>query len=932
MDIVPRADHLDGRWSAVLSLRREMQKIGTPNDTSPADSTIDPGRTVDAPTLALLKSPYYPFTLCEEAPASYIPPPVPFDVNEEISRLRDLLCAVQSELDVYRMQLNGANAGDTADGLLTPSAVVTFLNDSIPYMDLAWGISSLQWFHLWVLSHSISGLRTAIEQLEYVLTDHGQALPESAEVIEENIRQCPFPMAVDRVEKDRKAVIQLERERLNSKSRTYRDRVSSSVITAVTSPFLSAEEKYMYQELFNETEYRMQTHHLAKMKNRVSRGSSVVNSSTMSGVNSSLVRSSLTVFYPEIHTTVEDALLTLDREEEMITKLIRTIQERKAANIRFDKSEVEKEASRRAQITVYGCLLSDEQLMSIQQNAVRTFLMDYQGWVGHLNFGSHDDLMAKLSEFSGEHGRWPAPEPTSYYTVYQERFQAQNNYGTTWQRGGDVKNAELGSFAGEFLRREHGVNNSSGISSVATDDGDLHHTGTGMRVLDSGVSSAPSSSSNSGVSESLFALLQGVFQKRNRENPSFYPSSLNRLWMIFAVRLATQNFVHLKWDPSTFLHESDTCENTLRRMVNSSSSVLLSNGSEVISVLFKIIQCLCNVLLRKPYSSFMYEVAYINVPPLYTKDSLTSSASDSFLTSFEVSQWAALLDALWFQIDPSNQANGGFLEDTNLQSLPSVRFFKLSAATFSKPMLQLFYGVDENQGGTTVYTVREIAEKPLTFLRTAEDRYRFAFQLFSAFQKLENAGILSFYACRVHEVPFVQLVDVVFVYCHSEGGRDCWDSFGLLPPAAVELKRMEVGRNTSLPTSPNSYSSPINFSSVLLQVGDVLTFLSTVPKPVLSLMYYYGEMLREQGFWEVENNVVPHAFIASYSYPMNMNDETLNLPLSSPKQSPQAGVTSPGALVASSHRQLAGAVMRQLKEIMKSEENPEKYEATSPQS
>lgn len=37
-------------------------------------------RTLDNPTLSLLKSVNYPFSLCEEAPPSYTPPSVPFDV------------------------------------------------------------------------------------------------------------------------------------------------------------------------------------------------------------------------------------------------------------------------------------------------------------------------------------------------------------------------------------------------------------------------------------------------------------------------------------------------------------------------------------------------------------------------------------------------------------------------------------------------------------------------------------------------------------------------------------------------------------------------------------------------------------------------------------------------------------------------------------
>lgn len=949
MDIVPRSEYMDEGWSRILSLRQELQKIGSSGDASQVDSTIDPGRTVDGPTLALLKSPYYPFTLCEEAPASYFPPPVPFDVNEEISRLRELLRAVQSELDAHRAYLNGMSATGPEDNPLTSNTVVSFLNDCIAYMDLAWGISSLQWFHRWVLSHSISGLWTATEQLEYVLTDNGQSLPDSAEVIEKSIRKCPFPMAVDRVEKDRKAVIQLERSRLNSKSRTYRDRVSPSVITAVTSPFLNAEEKYLYQELYNETEYCMQTHHLAKMKSRASRGSSVANSFSMNAGSTSLVRGSNSFFDPEVHFTIDDALLTLKREEEMIKKLIHTIRERRTQNVRFDKSELEKEASRTAQITVYGCLLSDERLMSTQLDAVRSFLVDYQCWIGGLNFLSHDDLMTKLSEFSGEHGKWPAPEPTSYYTVYQERFHTQKDHQPGWQGGEDGFNSTLHSAPLHPVNEEQAARNTIGASSVSRSrtsqkicekscGENFYFTETGNppvngvlkpsegscsgeseRSKDSIKSPLSSSMLNVEFSQSVFALLEQFSKNGREENSNLASDSLNRLWMIRAVRLATQNFFYMVWDPSNFLREMGTYEITFRQLINSSSSLRLFNASSAISALLKVIQCLCQVLLQKPYATSMYEVAYIRIPPLNAGDSSRFSDSGSSLSSFEISQWGALLDALWFQVDPSGQANGGFLDVAQHQSLPSIRFLKLSAAIFSDSMLHLFYEVGKSQGGATVYTVREVAEKSLTFLRSVQDRCRFALQLFSAFQKIENAGILSFYACRVNEVSLVQLINVVFVYCHNEGSRDCWDSFGLLPPAAVELKRMEVAR-TSLPlSSPHSYDSPVNFSSVVLQMGDVLTFLASFPKPVMSLVYYYGETLREQGFWEIENNVVPHAFIASSSHPLNMSDEYINQPPSIRSGSLSKTDSPPAALAASSHRHLTSAIMRQINEIMKNE-------------
>lgn len=946
MEELPRASDLEERWSTILHYRQHMRKIGDLYDVSHPENSIDPGRTVDGPTLTLLKSPQYPFSLCEEAPASYIPPPVPFDVNEELSRLEELIHEVQVELDAHRDYLKDAKAQGTVDGLLHSDVVLTFLNDSIAYMDLAWGISSLKWFHHWVLSHSISGLLNATEQLEYVLTDYGQSLPQSVEMIEENMRRCPFPMAVGRLENDRKLVIQLERARLNSKSRTYRDGVSSRVLTATASPYLNVEEKYMYQEVYNETEYCMQAHNLAKMKDRASRGSSTVHSSTMSGRHTALVKTSYSFVEPEISTVVDEAHQALDREEEMLKKLIDTIGDRKARNIRFDKSELEKEASRMAQITVYGCVLSDEQLMSGQLDAVLSFLTDYQNWIDSFNFESHDALMEKLREFSGEKGRWPAAQPTSYYATYQKRFQQQRNLVSNFQGGGYVSSVGLQSSPGKSLK-EDSVSRSAANTSTASgshmerDAGAqstsaiLGSTGTSIRedgLVDSFEEQYAngrrrggddgSTSSQALFSQSFFSLLEGICQHGKEGDRNFSSDSFCRKWMIFAVRLATQNFYLKSWDPLLFLRQKDTSEDTLYQLVRSSSSERITAFSSSVAVVFKVIQCLCQALLQNPSATSMYEVAYITVPPTSTYDPSKKSISASDLSSVELAQWGALLDVLWFQADPTGQANGGLFLGTEQSVLPIVHFLKLSAASFSNAILQLFYKVDETQGrGATVYTVREVAEKPLSFVRSPQDRSQFAIQLFLALQKVENAGILSFYACRLEEIYPVELVDVIFVYCHAEAGRQCWDRFGLLPPAAVALKRIEVGKNSSPPFSSHCYEVPAPFSSVVLQMGDILTFLGTVPNPVLSLIYFYGETLREQAFWEIENSVVPHAFIGCSSYPTNMSEVSIKSSRGNQLEFASGDEKPAAAFSASSHRQLAGVIIRQLQEIVKTEGN-----------
>eukprot|EP00796_Vickermania_ingenoplastis_P008420 gene8420-5900_t len=899
MDVAPRAEDVDGKWNEIQNLRRHMQDTSAVRD-SEKRQTIHPGRTVDGPTLGLLKSPNYPFTLCEEAPASYVPPPVPFDVDEEVSRLRDLVLEVQDDLEGYSRSMQDPSVAEEPSVVgLSPEQITLFLNESIPFVELAWGISSLQWFQRWVLSHSISALWTAKEQLEYVLTDNGQSLPRSVEEIEFHTQKCPFPMAVDRLEKDRKAVIQLERSRLHSASRTYRERVPASVVTAATTPYMTAEEKYVYQEIFNETEHRMQTLHLARMKDRASRGNSALNTSRASVRQTSLIqRTSISLSEPEIQLSTAEALHALEEEEHVLRDLIQSITERKRKNIRFDKSEIEQETSRSAQITVYGCLASDENLMSAQVHACDEFLTEYEEWLRCYGLVSHDNLMAKLSEMSGEIGKWPAPQPGGH-DHHHHHPSARVNESVEDKKG---ENTSRGR-APQPSQQAH-VNVKGSSVTNQPPNGLIGDDTVPARPRSPPVKRVTKSSHGGSVAQILFGLLEQM-QSALSDSNGGAPSSkaINRMWFIQALRVATTNFMYGVWEPRVVLSQSHQIEEELQRLVTGASGQQASGGA-----LIQIISCLCEALAVQRSSSCTYDVVSLHVP--------TVEDFSAPLGNADVAFWGALLDALWFQVDPSGDSNGGLLPPgEHAPTSGRATFLNLCGAALAKPSLHLFYSVD--QGQCAAYTLREVVEKPMECATTDAGRMHLMLEVMSAFQQVENVGVLSFYACRVDECALVPLSDTVFVYMDEKSGEEAVAYIGLLPPPAVALRRFQAAQRATLPEKV--YNSPINFSSIGLQLGDLLCFAGTTPNPPISSVYYYGETLREQSFWEMENKVVPHAFVALPSHPLNMGTLRLGRPLSIQRDTMAAAGAPSSAAAAPRQRQLTAAILRQLKYVRDTE-------------
>lgn len=432
MALVPQTEELQREVETVQQLRRALHDayivesaLGrrSARETKKAPGAMEVHRTVDAPTLNVLKAPNYPFTLCEEAPPSYVPPPVPYDVEGEIDSLKQRVLQVQEDFQRYEKQVSRA-----ANAPLSRSQVIDFFSHNATYAEMAWEVSSLQWFYRWVLSHSISHLWNCKEQLEYVLTEGGQELPQTAEEMDWCLQELPFSAAVSVLDTDRQAVVAQERRRLRSVSRTFRDRLPSEAVTIATSCYLTAEEKYMYQEFFNQSEHMLLLLNHTLMLNKANSGlihdgqqhhgqqSSAVgmlSNSLTSAPRGASAESGAVMVAPdsmvgEMETSVlaEETRSAVAAEQEVITTLMKTIRERQQRDEFFDVSEAEYQHSRTAQIAVYGCVLSDMSLMGQQMSLAAEFVERYEGWLQLRGFQTHEELMSELSRRSGGTA-WP---------------------------------------------------------------------------------------------------------------------------------------------------------------------------------------------------------------------------------------------------------------------------------------------------------------------------------------------------------------------------------------------------------------------------------------------------------------------------------------------------------------------------------------------
>ncbi|CAD2215585.1 hypothetical protein ADEAN_000304000 [Angomonas deanei] len=434
MALVPLEEDLTNQIHQVQQRRKLLhdatvvEETGKGKSKSPSPSAApvkqEPPRTVDGPTLNDLKSPNYPFLLCEEAPPSYIPPPVPFDVEGEVDILKQKVLQVQQEFTKYEKKLkkegrvarsektgevNETGAKKTA---LSEEQIVEFFSLSTNFAELAWAVSTLIWFYRWVLSHSISHLWNCKESLEYALQDNNQPLPTTSEEMDAALEQFPFTQAVSILDNDRSATIAQERRRIRSVSRTFKDGLPAIAVNAATSSYLSTEEKYMYQEFFNQSEHLMLLLNHAKLLEKSqaalkSRGGSAGGSNSR---DPSLDAQTGALMTEEdmmnVRMLTEDAMSAMGAEEQVIESLIDTIADRKKNGVAFDVSPEERERSRTAMVAVYGCVVSDMRLMGEQMSVAAEFLNKYEGWLRFYGLGGHDPLMERLSKITGGN-YWP---------------------------------------------------------------------------------------------------------------------------------------------------------------------------------------------------------------------------------------------------------------------------------------------------------------------------------------------------------------------------------------------------------------------------------------------------------------------------------------------------------------------------------------------
>lgn len=388
-------------------------------------------RTVDAPALAVLKSVNYPFSVCEEAPASYVPPAVPFDVASEVELMRAGVERVQASLRQRLRQLGKNREEDEDDDKEKREEVLQALESDAEYASLAWGVSSLQWFYRWVLTHSISHLWNVKEAVEFVLSEDDAPLPTSPREMDLALAACPFSEAINVLDNDRIRVVAAERTKLSAAAEAGRlpgqAGLPGIAVTAATSSYLTDEEKVAYQAFFNQSEHLLLLLNHAVMLDRAageedeqkqqqqeennnnnknkkkpqgspspSRGSGVLT-----------VGPAATGGFEDTEALASEARAALAAEADTIAEMLSRIDERRKQNIRFVPSQEERKRSRLALLSVYGCVLSDLNIMGTEIDTAAAFFADYTAWLRGLAFESHDALMRSLSQRAGG-TRWPA--------------------------------------------------------------------------------------------------------------------------------------------------------------------------------------------------------------------------------------------------------------------------------------------------------------------------------------------------------------------------------------------------------------------------------------------------------------------------------------------------------------------------------------------
>lgn len=975
MALVPQTQELRQEVENVQQLRRSLHDAYIVESTMgrrPAAVSNKPPpamevhRTVDAPTLSVLKSPNYPFTLCEEAPPSYVPPPVPYDVEGEIESLKQRVLLVQEDFQNFQAQNSRGGAP------LKRSQVLDFFSHNATYAEMAWEVSSLQWFYRWVLSHSISHLWNCKEQLEYVLTENDQTLPQSVEEMDLCLQELPFSAAVSILDTDRQSVVAQERRRLRSVSRTFRDRLPVEAVTAATSCYLTPEEKYMYQEFFNQSEHMLLLLNHTLMLNQANsnlvkgshhgnlNGAAGLLSNSQSSIRGGSLDSGAVMVAAEsaigeMDTTglTEETLNAVLAEEEVIATLMKTIRERQQRDECFDVSEEEQQRSRTAQIAVYSCLLSDMSLMGEQMRIAAEFIERYEDWLKLRGFQTHEELMSELSKLSGG-TPWPSmniygdcspddghdhfvPPTEEMMTRYPRPTDGDNARGDAYTQFDSSKGphaptsrnllARAAPVRPEAKTEEKGSKTratppaaaaaakaapvspisppaaATQVSSVASARSVPSQSPKKTPVPVSGVAAVKTSPAANNAaalrpshnSETAYTFY-GLLEQAAAVCPPKDDAAVARLWLIAAVRFTIVKVLRREWDiTATAKDIAQAEEELLGALRRSGVYARLTATAAALCVVTQEVARLC--VARCEMRSLTVEVpVVVHVPE--DADDYAQAVAD-VMNPVERERWGCVVDALWFQADPSGLANGGLL----LQPVPGEGSVSALSCTIRGSVLHFLYieAIDappapQNRCVASInlrYRLPRMSPDATSSRRVAPtlaavsstqpssnrgmSRYLLARRVLTALFEMEAKGLLPCFACRVTEAATVPLSQVLFVTFDDTNTSVVVDKahapvLCVLPPSAVELKRLSVDVGTAPPPEgPDdqnyvTYAAPVSFSTIELLVAALLEDLS-VRVPVLNDLYMTASTVREQALWEIQNHASCRYFANATTHP-----------------------------------------------------------------
>ncbi|RNF17961.1 uncharacterized protein Tco025E_04804, partial [Trypanosoma conorhini] len=878
---------VEEEMKVVSLLRQELRNSHEDYDgTASVKPPVEPvHRTVDAKVLRTLKCASYPFIVCEEAPTSY-EAPLPYDLEGVVERLggelRNLDAYLQSEKALRRESAEQARSTspshdshrrDSSGRFQTGERVPTQAVDAMGlftelmgrdacFADVSREVSMVRWYTRWVISHSLHSLEEALEQVEYVLSE-GELTTETE--LLEAMRQFSFVEAVSTLESDRREVIEAERHRMHSRIRTFRENLSPLAITAATSSFLTPEEKYVYQEYYNQSEHVMTMLHHALHAHFASkaRAPSLVYSgepvppSLPARSRSFLMREVGDV--DEVRILSDAAMKALQQERDVITNLLQRIQDRQETGVMLGIKQEQYRRSRLAAMVVYKCLVDDMVMLHSQARLAGELLLEYDNWILQHCGTNHEAVIKRLGIPSNDVGSLKA---------IMDRETPQRT---------SVSPALEGSML---------------LISPSP-------TGQLPRHVEE-------------VCESLMSLLKLSGRPLGAGASTGVSQTLYRRWMRLSLHHTCAQIARGRWPGDLLFDGMDDIAMNLIRLVsehNSSLGAVQSHVTELIAVLRCFLGLVANGAARRQTQREFPRILEGAASTLAAAASTSSSTTTGARRSLDISVaffldrdafaarraanvadeddevWDALCDALWFQADPSGSAHGGFLcNDCDADADKPFAFLRLESITlpdrlprtaagqggFQKLHMCLHYVIPP-AGSSSALSLAQLVGGDATGMASTSvvTRYSYLRRMLHVLFILEQRHLLQDYACREEEVELVPLETTVFFSrkrekrkspverVHSPSvsplrngdgastARKYTTFVGILPSAAVRLMRYNtIPTGTEYPVSSDEAPSTATLN---LLIGNMLKKIALCRSPLLDRMYKMGDKLCSHG-------------------------------------------------------------------------------------